>query len=212
MKKNGKYFVMISLLSLVFSQVVYASNLNTCGQDSEGMDVVTLHVGSQSYANNCPEKYPDAYAIVSLTDLKTYPVDYALANPRNVDFRFYCHGSEAVPRLYSMHALGLHNKEDQYKGTSGSLMDMSKRNQTHFLILPSDFDYEHATPASIAQIDPSTVNKGILNPISVGDVIAFRTKGRVGIMKVIDITQPGELSNVPVKRVMTLEIKFPKKK
>ncbi|WP_302323269.1 hypothetical protein [Bacteroides caecimuris] len=187
------------------------------------MNVVTFDIGSQTYANSCNEKYPGAYAIVSLKDLKTYSVDYAIAsqvNAVNVDFRFYCYGSAGEPRLYSMHASGESNKENEYVGTTGSLMNMPKRNTTGFLKLPSDFDYENATVGSIAKIAASTVSTGILKAFETGDVIAFRTGStssagatRIGIMKIVNMTAPRDLvSNNPTARVLTVEIKFPKKK
>ena len=187
------------------------------------MDVVTFDIASQTYANSCNVKYLDTYAIVSLKDLKTYSVDYAIAsqaNALNVDFRFYCYGSTGEPRLYSMHASGTSNKENEYVGTTGSLMDMPKRNTTGFLKLPSTFDYKNATVSSIAEIAASTVSTGTLKAFEIDDVIAFRTGStssagatRIGIMKIVNMTAPKDLvSNNPTARVMTVEIKFPKKK
>lgn len=45
------------------------------------MDVATLYVGSQQLANTAHDKYPDAFGLVSLKDLKTYSIDYALSSP-----------------------------------------------------------------------------------------------------------------------------------
>lgn len=85
------------------------------------MDVATLNVGSQPLANNAHVKYPDAFGMVSLNDLKTYSVDYAIANEvnaKNVDFKFYCFGASGSPRLYSMDNTG---KDGEFSGSTGKL-------------------------------------------------------------------------------------------
>lgn len=213
MKKICKNFVFMSLLGIVFSQVVNASNLKTDEESNGDLKTVTLQVASQIYANSCPDDYPETYAIVSLSDMKTYPVDYAIANPRDVDFRFYCFGGNGVPRLYSMHNTGEGSKENEYKGMAGTLEDMTKRNQTHFLALPDNFDFDNATSESISKIDPSSIKLGRIDNVAVGDIIAIRSKKKVGLIKVVDITAPRALkSNDPTARVITLEIKFPKMK
>ncbi|MDR0895335.1 MAG: hypothetical protein LBN06_08590 [Prevotellaceae bacterium] len=181
------------------------------------MEVATVYVGSQVLANTAHALYPEAFGIVSLNDLKSYPVDYAIAsedNGKNVDFKFYCFGGSAVPRLYSMDNTG---KDGEFAGSTGKLSAIKVKNQTRFAIL-TGFDYDHATKASIATILSSTISKAELNPFAVGDIIAFRTGGsstagggRIGVMKVVDMTAPKAL--VPTNataRVMTLEIKFPK--
>ena len=71
-----------------------------------------------------------------------------------------------------MHASGTSNKENEYVGTTGSLMDMPKRNTTGFLKLPSTFDYKNATVSSIAEIAASTVSTGTLKAFEIDDVIA----------------------------------------
>lgn len=184
------------------------------------MDVATLNVGSQPLANNAHVKYPDAFGMVSLNDLKTYSVDYAIANEvnaKNVDFKFYCFGASGSPRLYSMDNTG---KDGEFSGSTGKLSAIKVKNLTRFAIL-SNFDYENATVASISsEILSSSIAQSLLDPIAVGNVIAFRTGGssaagggRIGVMKVINITEPKELvSNNTTARVMTVEIKFPKKK
>ena len=184
------------------------------------MDVATLNVGSQPLANNAHVKYPDAFGMVSLNDLKTYSVDYAIANEvnaKNVDFKFYCFGASGSPRLYSMDNTG---KDGEFSGSTGKLSAIKVKNLTRFAIL-SNFDYENATVASISsEILSSSIAQSLLDPIAVGNVIAFRTGGssaagggRIGVMKVINITEPKEqVSNNATARVMTVEIKFPKKK
>ena len=71
-----------------------------------------------------------------------------------------------------------------------------------------------------SEILSSSITQSLLDPIAVGNIIAFRTGssstaggGRIGVMKVINITEPKDLvSNNATARVMTVEIKFPQKK
>lgn len=182
------------------------------------MDVATVNIGSQPIANNACEKYPDAFGLLSFADLKAYPVDYAIANEvnaKNVDFKFYCFGGAATPRLYAMDNTG---KDGEYAGSTGKLSAIKVKNQTRFALVPS-FDFENATTTSIAsEILSSNITQNQLDPVAVGNVIAFRTGGssaagggRIGVMKVINITSPREIvsSNATV-RVITIEIKLPK--
>ena len=182
------------------------------------MDVATVTIGSHPIANTPNAKYPDTYGLLSLNDLKTYSIDYAIANEsnaKNVDVKFYCFGGSAVPRLYSM---SFKDKDGEYSGSTGKLSAISVKNDTRFAIL-SSFDFDNATASSISAISSSIITANQLNPVAVGDIIAFKTADtstageRVGVMKIISMTEPKELvsSNATV-RVMTLEIKFPKKK
>ena len=184
------------------------------------MEVATVNVGSQPLANTAHERYPDAFGMVSLKDLKTYSIDYAIANAenaKNVDFKFYCFGGSAVPRLYSTDNTG---KDAEFIGATGKLSAIPVKNLTRFSIL-SNFDFENATAASISsEILSSSITQSLLDPIAVGNIIAFRTGGtssaggsRIGVMKVVNITEPKDVvpSNATA-RVLTLEIKFPKKK
>ena len=96
------------------------------------MDVATLYVGSQQLANTAHDKYPDAFGLVSLKDLKTYSIDYALSSPenaKNVDFKLYCFGGQAVPRLYSMDDT---EKDGEYKASSGNLKNIQAREYDSF--------------------------------------------------------------------------------
>lgn len=182
------------------------------------MDVATVTIGSHPIANTPNAKYPDTYGLLSFNDLKTYSIDYAIANEsnaKNVDFKFYCFGGSAVPRLYSM---SFKDKDGEFSGSTGKLSAISVKNDTRFAIL-SSFDFDNATASSISTISSSIITANQLNPVAVGDIIAFKTADtstageRVGVMKIISMTEPKELvsSNATV-RVMTLEIKFPKKK
>lgn len=183
------------------------------------MEVATINVGSQQLANNAHEKYPDAFGMVSLNDLKTYTVDYAIAseaNAKNVDFKFYCFGGSAVPRLYSMDNT---EKDSEFAGATGKLSAIKVKNLTRFAIL-DNFDFENATVSSISEILSSSISVSKLTPFAAGNIIAFRTGGssaagggRIGVMKVINITAAKELNpSVANACVLTLEIKFPKKK
>ena len=183
------------------------------------MEVATINVGSQQLANNAHEKYPDAFGMVSLNDLKTYTVDYAIAseaNAKNIDFKFYCFGGSAVPRLYSMDNT---EKDSEFAGATGKLSAIKVKNLTRFAIL-NNFDFENATVSSISEILSSSISVSKLTPFAAGNIIAFRTGGssaagggRIGVMKVINITAAKELNpSVANACVLTLEIKFPKKK
>ena len=191
------------------------------------MDVATVNISSKTFANSAHEKYPDAYGLLSFKDLKTYSVDYALAsadNAKNVDLKFYCMGKgkdvPSEPRLYSINA----TKTNEYTGSGGvSLNTAAVKNKTMIAKL-SGFDYDNATVTSIAsEISASLIVKEELIPIAEGDIIAFKTAStsaaggnRIGVMKIISMTpsigegvlKPGDTT----ARVLTVEIKFPKKK
>lgn len=183
------------------------------------MEVATVNVGSQQLANNAHEKYPDAFGMVSLNELKTYSIDYAIAseaNAKNVDFKFYCFGGAAVPRLYSMDNT---EKDSEFAGATGKLSAIKAKNMTRFAVL-DNFDFENATVTSISEILSSGISISKLTPFEAGNIIAFRTGssstaggGRIGVMKVVNITAAKEVNpNVANACVLTLEIKFPKKK
>lgn len=183
------------------------------------MEVFTVNVGSQGIANTAHEKFPDGFGLLSLNDKKSYSIDYAIgseANAKNVDLKFYCFGGSAVPRLYSMDNS---EKDSEFPGSTGRLTDIKVKNATRFSLLPN-FDYENATVASISEILSSSISSSKLTPFEVGDVIAFRTGnsstvggGRVGVMRIVDMTLPKDLVPTnPTVRVLTVEIKFPKKK
>ena len=186
-----------------------------------------MNISSKTFANSAHEKYPDAYGLLSFKDLKTYSVDYALAsadNAKNVDLKFYCMGKgkdvPSEPRLYSINA----TKTNEYTGSGGvSLNTAAVKNKTMIAKL-SGFDYDNATVTSIAsEISASLIVKEELIPIAEGDIIAFKTAStsaaggnRIGVMKIISMTpsigegvlKPGDTT----ARVLTVEIKFPKKK
>lgn len=191
------------------------------------MDVATVNISSKTFANTAHEKYPDAYGLLSFKDLKTYSIDYALANAenaKNVDLKFYCAGKgakvESEPRLYSINA----TKSDEYKGSSGAgLNTAAVKNKTMIAKLGKDFNFDNATVASItSDISASMIVKEDLAPIVTGDIIAFKTAStsaaggnRIGIMKVVSMTPSLEGALKPgdtTARVLTLEIKFPKMK
>lgn len=183
------------------------------------MEVATVNVGSQQLANNAHQKYPDAFGMVSLNELKTYSIDYAIAseaNAKNVDFKFYSFGGSAVPRLYSMDNT---EKDGEFAGATGNLSAIKAKNMTRFAVL-DNFDFENATVTSISDILSSSISISKLTPFEAGNIIAFRTGssstaggGRIGVMKVVNITAAKELNpNVANACVLTLEIKFPKKK
>lgn len=190
------------------------------------MDVAIVNISSKIFANTAHAKYPDAYGLLSLKDLKTYSVDYALSsadNAKNVDLKFYCMGkgqtTESEPRMYSINGA----KNEEYLGTNGKLDDAAIKNATKIAKL-TNFDYDNATVTSISsEISASMIVKEDLTPLAEGDVIAFKTAmtsaaggDRIGLIRVISMTpslgegtlKPGDTT----ARVMTVEIKFPKKK
>jgi hypothetical protein len=191
------------------------------------MDVATVNISSKTFANSAHEKYPDAYGLLSFKDLKTYSIDYALTsadNAKNVDLKFYCMGKgsnvDSEPRLYSINAA----KSDEYKGSNGAGLNTAAVKNRTMLAKLSDFDYDNATVTSIAsEISASLIVKEDLIPITEGDIIAFKTAStsaaggnRIGVMRIISMTpstgegvlKPGDTT----ARVLTVEIKFPKKK
>lgn len=179
-----------------------------------------VQVASQFAYNNPNSKYPDVYSLLSFKDMKTYSVDYALAskeNATNVDFKFYCYGSQGEPRIYSM-------DEGSKNGEYGNLGKIQAKNMTRFIRLNSDFDFENATASSIAKAltDGTIVTSQMtatLQKLESGQIIAFKTGGssssggnRYGLMKIQSITPAKEIiSSNPTARVMTVVIKFPKK-
>lgn len=175
---------------------------------------------ASQFAYNIPNsKYPDVYSLFSIKDMKSYSVDYALANNENasnVDFKFYCFGSQGEPRFYSM-------DEGSKNGEYGKLGNIGVKNKTRFVRLNSDFDFDNATVASIekALSDGTIVSSQMTASITkceTGNVIAFKTGGtsasganRYGLIKIISITPAKEIiSTNPTARVVTFTIKMPK--
>lgn len=127
--------------------------------------------------------------------------------------------TESEPRLYPING----EKQSDFKGSSANLNSASVKNTTLLLKL-TDFDYNNATVTSISsKIPGSMITAKFVKPIAVGDIIAFKTASastagadRIGVMKIMDITPSygeGALNSVNTQaRVLTVEIKFPKKK
>ena len=179
--------------------------------------VANLSVGSQILANG-NANYPDVYALISLKDMKTYSVDYALEssdNASNVDLKFYAYGGQGVLRMYAIDG-GNDTKCSEFKGKNGSVADMEVQNKTRLLAVPG-FDFDNATAESISNaISASNITSNKINPFVVGDIIAFKTAdpstaggGRIGVMKILSDTQV--VSNNPTARIITVSIKLPKK-
>lgn len=164
--------------------------------------------------------YPNTYALLSLKDMKTYSLSSILgdaAAEANVDLKAYAYGSQAVLRLYSIDG-DKNTKSDEFKANGKSVMDMTVQNETRLLKLPATFDFDAVTAQSIADnISASNVSSNAVNPIVVGDVIAFRTAStstaggdRIGVMKLVSDVQV--LSNNVTARALTFAIKLPKEK
>lgn len=237
-KKNGElqldYVSEVSLTEAT-SQIKVVVSDGRVGKERSGtvkvyvnMEVITVNIASQPLANTGHEAYPGVYGLLSLNDMKTYSVDYALGstdNAKNVDLCFYCMGNgsnkESTPRLYPINGA----KQSEFIGSNNANLGSAKvKNQTGLLKL-TNFDYDNATVASIsAEISGSLVVGKEVNPMAVGDIIAFKiasasTAGadRIGVMRIIDMTPSygqGALSTTgnTQARVVTVEIKFPMKK
>lgn len=164
-------------------------------------------------------KYPGVYALLSLKDMRTYSLSSILgdaAAEANVDLKVYAFGSKAVLRLYSIDG-GAGTKSNEFKtGNGKSVLDMTVQNETRLLKLPSKFDFDAATAQTIADnISASNITQNGINPIVVGDVIAFKTAStssvggdRIGVMKLVGDVQV--LSNNVTARALTFSIKLPK--
>ena len=91
------YLAEISLTEAT-SQIKVVVSDGRIGKETEGivnvyvnMEVVTLNIASQPLANTGHNNYPGVYGLLSLNDMKTYSVDYALEsadNAKNVDLCF----------------------------------------------------------------------------------------------------------------------------
>ena len=161
---------------------------------------------------------PDIYALLSLRDMKSYKLSDCLvsdAASSNVDFKVYAFGSSAALRIYSIDG-GTGTKSNEYKFGSKTVMDMPIQNNTKFLKVTGRIDFESATVATIEdEIISSQVVSNNINPIVVGDVIAFKTGAKstsgafkIGIMKLVsDVKVEG---NNPTSRLLTFDIKIPK--
>lgn len=183
------------------------------------MRVATANIGSCPLANQGHKDYENAFGMFSLKDMRSYTVDYALEsadNAKNIDFKFYCFGGQAIPRLYSMDN---QEKDSEFKGTNGNLKSIAVKNQTRFKIVNDDFDYDHATVASIKKINAGSISTSKLTPFKVGDIIAFRTgstsaagAAKVGVMKVVNIIDRKTLgSSNATANILVVEIKMPTK-
>lgn len=169
-------------------------------------------VGSHRYAGGIPE-YPGVYSLLSLKDMKGYSVDEVLGiQENNVDIKFYMFGGSAVPRVYSIDG-GTGTKSNEFVGKNGTVNDFTTPNATRFLKLPAGFDFENATVADIEAISPSLITNNGINPVAVGDVLAFKTgptstagDGKMGIM-IIEATEVTS-TNVKDQGTFTISIKF----
>ena len=179
--------------------------------------VESIQVGSQILTEGHPN-FPGVYALLSLKDMKTYALSSVLGDTQaeaNIDLKVYVFGGQAVLRLYAIDG-GTGTKSNEFSWNGKSVMDMTVQNQTRLLKLPATFDFDSATAEIISStITASNVSSNGINPMAVGDVIAFKTAdtstsggGRIGILKVIDNVQAA--SNNVTSRVLTFSIKFPK--
>lgn len=164
-------------------------------------------------ATNLPHVLP----CLSLNDLKTYSVDYALTseeNASNIDIIFFCYSSQALNQIWNLYS---NESKLAAKSESGkTLAGIKVKNATSFMLLPQNFDFDNATAASIAEgIDPAQVKSTNLSSgIVPGVCFAFKTAStskaggdRIGIIRVEDRFQIG---NNQIDNYLVLSIKFPK--
>lgn len=183
------------------------------------MKVKTLNVGSHPLANTGHKDFDNSYGLVSLKDMKTYSVDYAVTgdNSANIDFKFYRFGKDDTSvRLYSMDNT---EKDGEFKGSNGAtLKSITKKCMTRFVI-KNDLNYEDATVASLKKVLNAEINQNKLTPFKAGDIIVFRTGsastsggGKIGVMKVIKLVDNKTLGfSDPRANILVVEIKMPTK-
>jgi len=162
--------------------------------------------------------YPDANPALSLNDLKTYSVDYAIENSdnaSNIDIIFFCYSSQALNQIWNLS--GNSTKLTAKNAAGKTLAGMAVKNSTLFMVLPESFDFDNATNVSMAQdINAANVKATNLSTnIIPGSMFAFKTAStskaggdRIGIARVEDRIQIG--SN-QIDTYLVLSIKFPKK-
>ena len=180
--------------------------------------VLNYTVGSHRYANGL-DGYPGVYSLFSLRDMRAYPVDDVVGtvNEAAIDIKFYMMGSAsgATPRVYAMDGGASGTKNNEFRGTKGSVADFTTMNATRFLKLTDGYDFDNVTIADIGQIIGSQITSNAINPAAAGDVIAFKTGStssvggnKVGIMKIHRI----EFTSTSAKDqgIYVISVKFPK--
>ncbi len=222
-QKDIKYSVGVEFLNATSGVKVVATD-NIGKQSIESVEAVVnlnyakgVSVGTHSLTEGNSSN-PGVYALLSLRDMKSYKLSDCLMSDEsssNVDIKVYAFGSSATLRIYSIDG-GTGTKSNEYKFGSKSVMDMPVQNNTKFLKVTGRVDFERATAATIEnEIISSQVVSNNINPIIVGDVIAFKTGAKsssgafkIGIMKLVsDVKVEG---NNPTSRVLTFDIKIPK--
>lgn len=153
--------------------------------------------------------------MLSLSDRRTYSVQECLDDPSlqsHVDVKvYYMNGTTAI-RIYNIKD----NKNNEYKGTSGSLQDFDVLNDTRFKQVNIDFDT--ATAADIAAIDAATIQSTSVVDTSqdglIGVVLAVKLAntspmaGKVALLKLVSVSEyVGTNKNA---RTFNFALKLPK--
>lgn len=153
--------------------------------------------------------------MLSLSDRRTYSVQECLDDPSlqsHVDVKvYYMNGSTAI-RIYNIKD----NKNNEYKGTSGSLQDFDVLNDTRFKKV--DIDFESATAADIAAIDAATIQSNSIIDAQqdqlIGVVLAVKLAntspmaGKVALLKLVSVSEyVGTNKNA---RTFNFALKLPK--
>ncbi len=174
--------------------------------------ISNMPVVSHLYPNGIAA-YPDTYPLISVKDLKTYSVDYALANATqsaNVDIKFYCFSS-AEARLYTIYgasATATKNSEFASSTAGVNLASAPVQNNT-MLIRDNAFDFDNATAVTIAAKAAASINAAQINTIASGDVIFFKTASTssaggnvIGVLKfnrIVQVTSGRLYAEVSIK-------------
>lgn len=164
--------------------------------ETTGFRYGVVKVGTYGFSTGTVEGYEGIGSLLSIKDLKSYTVDEAKSNFRNVDIKLHLQGADSEPRVYSME--NGDSKNSQYKDAEGntlqSLLTAETTNATRFLAA-DDIDFDNVTASEIAAIDPETIGKGTIKPAAEGDVILFKTDENstagskvVGVMRIDRIT------------------------
>ena len=164
--------------------------------ETTGFRYGVVKVGTYGFSTGTVEGYEGIGSLLSIKDLKSYTVDEAKSNFRNVDIKLHLQGADSEPRVYSME--NGDSKNSQYKDAEGNtlqaLLTAETTNATRFLAA-DDIDFDNVTASEIGAIDPETIGKGTIKPAAEGDVILFKTDENstagskvVGVMRIDRIT------------------------
>ncbi len=175
-----------------------------------GMEFVEgVVMGAKKYSDG-NASYPGIYSFFSLKYMKGLPLSEIVANmtATSVDADWLFYDMNGDVRIYFPNG----DKADEYSYSSGNSKDLPQV-LTRFEIL-EDFDFDNATAATIAGIDPGLVSASKKDKLQAGAVIAFKTGNkssvggqRIGVLKITDYTRNKDTG----LSTFTISVKFPKK-